>query len=83
MSYNDSFRSIHDIPRYCSVRQYHYQVEANVDTFHILVRELLLHVKNRCHRSTSVLLFIHSLLHSCKFCSKYVARFIDLLTVNQ
>ena len=29
--YNDSYHSIHGIPRYSSVRQY--QVEANVDTF--------------------------------------------------
>ena len=31
VSRNDSYRSIHDIPSYCSVRQY--QVKANVDTF--------------------------------------------------
>ena len=67
------------IPRYCSVRQY--QVEANVDTFDALVRKLLFRFMNRCHRSTNV--FVHSLLHSCRFrCSKYVARFIDLLSVN-
>ena len=71
MFYNDSYRSIHGIPRYCSVRQY--QVEANVDTFDALVRKLLFRFMNRCHRSTNV--FVHSLLHSCRFCcSKYVAR---------
>ena len=70
---------IHGIPRYCSVRQY--QVEANVDTFDALVRKLLFRFMNRCHRSTNV--FVHSLLHSCRFrSSKYVARFIDLLSVN-
>ena len=79
VSYNDSYRSIHGIPRYCSVRQY--QVEANVDTFDALARKLLFRFMNRCHRSTNV--FVHSLLHSCRFrCSKYVARFIDLLSVN-
>ena len=79
MSYNDSYRSIHGIPRYCSVCQY--QVEANVDTFDALVRKLLFRFMNRCHRSTYV--FVHSLLHSCRFrSSKYVARFIDLLSVN-
>ena len=57
------------------------QVEANVDTFDALVRKLLFRFMNRCHRSTNV--FVHSLLHSCRFrCSKYVARFIDLLSVN-
>ena len=62
-----------------SVRQY--QVEANVDTFDGLVRKLLFRFMNRCHRSTNV--FVHSLLHSCRFrCSKYAARFIDLLSVN-
>ena len=81
VSYNDSYRSIHvhGIPRYCSVRQY--QVGANVDTFHALVRKLLFRFMNRCHRSTNV--FVHSLLHSCRFrFSKYVACFIDLLSVN-
>ena len=79
VSYNDSYRSIHDIPRYSRVRQY--QVEANIDTFDALVRKLLFRFMNRCHRYTNV--FVHSLLHSCRFrCSKYVARFIDLLTVN-
>ena len=79
VSYSDSYRSIHGILRYCSVCQY--QVEANVDTFDALVRKLLFRFMNRCHRSTTV--FIHSLLHSCRFrCSKYVARFYDLLTVN-
>ena len=79
VSYNDSYRSIHGIPSYCSVRQY--QVEANVDTFDALVRKLLFRFMNRCHRSTNV--FVHSLLHSCRFrCSKYVARSIDLLCVN-
>ena len=38
VSYNDFYRSIYGIPRYCSVRQY--QVEANVDTFDALVRKL-------------------------------------------
>ena len=76
--YNDSSRSIHDIPRYCSVRQYQ---EANVDTFDALVRKLLFRFMNRCHRSTNV--FVRSLLNSCRFrSSKYVARFIVLLTVN-
>ena len=57
------------------------QAEANVDTFDALVRKLLFRFMNRCHRSTNV--FVHSLLHSCRFrCSKYVARFIDLLSVN-
>ena len=70
---------IHGSPRDCSVRQY--QVEANVDTFDALVRKLLFRFMNRCHRSTNV--FVHSLLHFCRFrCSKYVARFIGLLTVN-
>ena len=79
VSYNDSYRSIRDVPRYCRVRQY--QVEANVDTFDALVRKLLFRFMNRCHSSTNV--FVHALLHSCRFrCSKYVARFIDLLTVN-
>ena len=79
VSYYDSYRSIHGIPRSCSVHQY--QVEANVDTFDAFVRKLLFRFMNRCHRSTSV--FVHSLLHSCRFlCSKYVARFIDLLSVN-
>ena len=46
-----------------------------------VVRKLLFRFMNRCHRSTNV--FVHSLLHSCRFrCSKYVARFIDLLSVN-
>ena len=76
VSYNDSYRSIHGIPRYCSVRQY--QVEVNVDTSDALVRKLLFRFMNRRHRSTNV--FVHSLLHSCRFrCSKYIARFIDLL----
>ena len=79
VSYNDSYRSIHGIPRYCSVRQY--EVDANVETFDALVRKLLFRFMNRCHRSTN--LFVHSLLHSCRFrCSKYIARFIDLLAVN-
>ena len=79
VSYNDSYRSIHNIPRHCSVRQY--QVEANVDTFDAPVRKLLFRFVNRCHRSTNM--FVHAFLHSCRFCcSKYVARFIDLLTVN-
>ena len=78
MSYNVSYRSIHDIPYYCSVCQY--QVEANVDTFDALVRKLLFHFMNRCHRSTNV--FVLSLLHFRRFrCSKYAARF-DLLSVN-
>ena len=34
----DSYRSIHDIPRYCKFRQY--QVEANVDTFDALICKL-------------------------------------------
>ena len=60
---------------------YNIQVEANVDTFDALVRKLLFRFMNRCHRSTNE--FVHSLLHSCRFrCSKYVARFIDLLSVN-
>ena len=68
VSYNDSYRSIHGIPRYCSVRQY--QVEANVDTFDALARKRLFRFMNRCHRSTNV--FVQSLLHCCRFrCSKY------------
>ena len=35
VSRNDSYRSIHDIPRYCSVRQY--QVKTNIDTCDALV----------------------------------------------
>ena len=57
-------------------------MEANVDTFDALVRKLLFRFMNRYHR-TSTNVFVHSLLHSCRFrCSKYVARFIDLLSVN-
>ena len=79
VSYSDSYRSIHHIPRYCSVRQY--QVEANVDTFDTLVRKLFFRFMNRCHRSTNV--FVHSLLHSRRFrFSNYDACFIDLLNVN-
>ena len=75
--------SIYDIPRYCSVRQY--QVVANVDTFDALVIKLLFRFMNRCHNvlSQSTNVFVHSLFQSCTFLrSKYVARFIDLLTVN-
>ena len=65
VSYNDSYRSIHDIPRYCSVRQY--QVEANVDmpTFDALVRKLLFRFMNRCHRSVTSLWMVTP---GAKFC---------------
>ena len=62
VSYIDFYRNIHDIPCYCSVRQY--QVEANVETFNALACILLFRFMNRCHRSTNV--FVHALLHSCR-----------------
>ena len=73
------FGCIRNISRYCNVRQN--QVEPNADTFDALIRKLLLRFMNHCHRFTNA--FVHSLLHSCIFRRlKYVARFIDLLTVN-
>ena len=56
VSYNDSYRSIHGIPRNCSVRQY--QVEANVNTFDALVLKLLFRFMNRC-QSLPMCLFTH------------------------
>ena len=76
VAYNDSYRILHDLPRYVSAREC--QVSAHVTTFSALIRKSLFSFVSRCFHSENKL--ISALMTSDVFFrSGYYSHYLDMV----
>ena len=78
VAYNDSYRILHDLPRYVSAREC--QVSAHVTTFSALIRKSLFLFVSRCFLSENKL--ISALMTSDVFFrSGYYSHYLDMVYI--
>ena len=78
VAYNDSYRILHNLPRYVSAREC--QVSAHVTTFSALIRKSLFSFVSRCFHSENKLI---SALMTCDvfFRSGYYSHYLDMVYI--